>query len=348
MAIAGCAALAAGSLYAAPARALTIDPYFDSSITSAANAASVEFAIDTAISTIDSLYTNNGTVNIVFTQASGSFVGESETADYAASYADYVGLLSATSAQQPTNTVLTSALGTLSTGNQPGSGGSVLFTTADAQIALGLGAADGVTGCFTSGGSFVSACGQSYVGVVTLSSSVPLNYTTTAVGGEYSAISGAEHEIDEMLGGGGQGSVLNAIADGLTAYDNDVGVLDLYRYAAPGVASFSTSGSATAYLSVDGGVTDIVGFNQNSSGDFADFGQSGSAVGRFSATGDVQSAFGSPGILPSYTPGSPEFIMMEAIGYDGVVPEPTSLGVLGSAMVGLVAARRRVRRRVNL
>ena len=341
-----CTALAAGLLSAASARALTIVPYFDSSITGAANAASVEFAINTAISTIDSLYSNAGSVSIVFTQASGSFVGQSQTADYAASYAAYVGLLSAASAQQPTNTVLTSALGNLSSGNKPTSGGSVLFTTADAQLVLGLGAANGVTGCFNSSGAFVNTCGQSYVGVVTLSSSTPLNYTTSPVGGQYSAISGAEHEINEILGGGGQGTVLNVIAAGLTAYNNDVGVLDLYRYAAPGVASFSTNGSATAYLSVDGGVTDIVGFNQNRNGDYADFGQSGSAVGLFSPTGDVQSAFGTTGVLPSYTTGSPEFLMMEAIGYDGVVPEPTSLAVLGSAVAGLGAARRRMQRQI--
>ena len=333
-----CVALVSGLPFGSPARALTIVPYFDSSITSASNASSVEFAIDTAISTIDSLYSNSGMVHIVFTQASGSFVGESETADYEASYSTYLGLLSAASAQEPTNTVLTTALANVSSGNQPGSGGDVLFTTADAQIALGQGPGNGVTGCFNSSGTYVNTCGQLYDGVITLSSSVSLNYTTTQVNGEYSAISGAEHEIDEILGGGGQGSTLNEIADGLTAYDNDIGVLDLYRYSAPGVASFSTSSGATAYFSVNGGVTDIVGFNQNSSGDFADFGPNGY----------VQSAFGSPGTLPTYTAASPEYSMMESIGYDGAVPEPTSLGILGSAMAGLLAARRRTRRRIGL
>lgn len=36
---------------------------------------------DAAIGTIDALYTNSGTVGIVFGQASGSFLGQSETAD---------------------------------------------------------------------------------------------------------------------------------------------------------------------------------------------------------------------------------------------------------------------------
>ena len=54
-----------------------------------------------------------------------------------------------------------------------------------------------------------------------------------------------------------------------------------YRYAAPGVASFSTSSSATGYFAINGGGTDMVGFNRNSSGDFADFGQSGSLICEF-------------------------------------------------------------------
>lgn len=323
-----------GGLLLAPASAryaaaMTIEPYFDSSITGASNAADVEFAINTAINTIDSLYSNPGAIQIVFSQAAGSFVGQSQTADYGTDYTTYTNLLSYVSSLEPTNSVLSTALANLSVGNQPGSVGDVLFTTADAELVLGLGASNGVTACFNSAGAFVNTCNQDYVGVVTLSTSVPLNYTTSPVAGEYSAIAGAEHEIDEILGGGGQGSILNAIADGMTQYANDVGVLDLYRYSAPGVPSFTTSGSATAYFSVDGGDTDIVGFNQNNSGDYGDFGPSGY----------VQSAFGSTGTLPSYTLSSPEVTMMESIGYDATVPEPASLSVFASAVFGLLAKR---------
>ena len=74
-----------------PALALTIVPDFDSSITGAANAAQVEGAINSAIGTIDSLYTNPGSVGIVFTQAAGNFLGTSETADYSTSYGAYTG-----------------------------------------------------------------------------------------------------------------------------------------------------------------------------------------------------------------------------------------------------------------
>jgi hypothetical protein len=325
------AAVAIASRLASPAHALVIVPDFDTSITSAGDTAQVEGSIKAAIGTIESLYTNPGTVGIVFEQASGSFLGESEADDYTETYAAYKALLQADSAANPANTALATAIAYLPQGNDASGTNSIAATSALLRVGLGVA---GATPCFNGSGTFVSGCHQTYDGVVTLSTSYsyffsPAGYSPSL----YNATAVLEHEIDEILGGGGQGSTLNAIQQGNTAYNNLYGPLDLYRYSAPGTPSFTTSGSATSYFSINGGTTDIVGFNQQSNGDYADF----------NPNGDVQSAFTNPGETPPYDTSSPEFPMMESIGYDGVTstPEPGSIALLAPAIAGLRLARRR-------
>jgi hypothetical protein len=242
-------------------------------------------------------------------------------------------LLRNNSVANPANTTLSTAIANIGTGNQP-SGGSVMVTSADARVALGLASA---TGFYNSSGAFFSAGGQAYDGVITINTALPLNYTTKPVAGEYSAIAGIQAQINEILGGGGAGSVLNGYPAGYDGVTN-VGVLDLYRYSAPGVPSFSSANGTYAYFSVDGGNTDIIQFNNNPTFELGDW-----ALGTCNAESYVQSAVPCAGTAPSYTTSSPEFTMMASIGYDPVTATPLpptwTMLIAGFAGVGFFACR---------
>jgi len=173
-------------------------------------------------------------------------------------------------------------------------------------------------------------------------------FSRPVAGGSYDAIGGLEHELDEVLGGGGAGSTLNSVAGSCVNtpggfFCNKVGATDLYRYSADDTPSFTTSGTASSYLSINGGLTPVVSFNQNSGGDYGDFAPPGGGAGQL-----IQNAFNGTGQDEAYTASSPEFEMLESIGWDpsaaaSATPEPGTWALLGlgSAVLALAAWRRR-------
>ena len=151
-----------------------------------------------------------------------------------------------------------------------------------------------------------------------------------------------------MLGIGGSGSVLNTVQQNHLATppvyqdsfnpsdplngDTFIGPLDMFRYSSAGHKSLSTSGSASSYFSINGGATNIAPFNQNSSGDYADWGGSG-CIAR------VQQAFSCASQTSSLNFNAPEVTALKAIGYD--LPEPAGFAVFGMALLGLGLVRGR-------
>jgi hypothetical protein len=283
--------------------ALVIVPDFDSSITSDVNSAAIQAAINDAISIYESLFNDPITVSIRFRYATTAPDGSPLSGGTLAQTASVVYFV-------PWNTYASALTADATTGNDVTANASLpgaplttnmLPTSADGR-AVGLATppamfADGSVGV-----------GGPYDGIVTLNSSQPFKFTRPPAVGFYDAERAVEHEMDEVLG---LGSSIGAFGD--------LRPQDLFSWSSAGVRNTTSGGSR--YFSIDGGTTNLVGFNQNGAGDFGDW-LSGSCP---QTTPYVQNAFSCDDQTSDVTTTSPEGINLDVVGYDliGGPPTPT-------------------------
>jgi len=159
--------------------------------------------------------------------------------------------------------------------------------------------------------------GGSYDGIVTLNFSVPWQFTRPLSAGNFDAQRAIEHEINEVMGLGsylGQGG-------------SDLRPQDLFSWSSTGIRNLTSSG--TRYFSINGGITDIVNFNQGPTGDFGDW-LSEACPQQHPY---VQNAFGCTGQYSDVTATSPEAIALDVIGYDLVDAPPAGAGTLAGGLV---------------
>src|SRR5262249_23037351 len=135
--------------------------------------------------------------------------------------------------------------------------GSALTTNIEPSSADGRAVGlDTPSGMFADGSVGV---GGPYDGIVTINSTQAFDFMRPPATGTFDAQRSVEHEIDEVLG----------LGSSLGTGDPNLRPQDLFSWSSAGVRNLSTSGSR--YFSIDGGTTDLIGFNQDPSGDRGDW-----------------------------------------------------------------------------
>jgi hypothetical protein len=219
---------------------LTIHLTFDSSVTSNPNSAAIQAAVTYAAQQIESHYSDAITININVVAAPGtSILGQSTWIyQYPYTYAQIRSFLTS-HASTPDDTTAVASLGA----TDPTSGGNFGLPLPQAK-ALGQRAANdpGNDGTFTFG------AGNNFT----------FDPAHRAVAGKIDFIGVAEHELSEIMG-----RVAGLNSGGIYI------IHDLFRYSAPGVRRLAAGGNA--YFSINGGTTNLRGYNNLSSGDPSDW-----------------------------------------------------------------------------
>ncbi len=248
---------------------------------------------------LESQYTDAVTINISvgYGEVNGNALGSNalgESSYFLNSYS-YSQLTSALKADSKTADDA-AAVGSLPASNP--TGGTYWVTNANAK-ALSLSGASSATD-----------------GFVGFSSSLPFDYNNAdgVTAGAYDFNGTVLHEISEVMGR----ALLTGGTIGTTA--NSYYGLDLFHYSAPGVRDFSAT--TPGYFSIDGGVTDLGGFNITAGGDAGDWDTS---LGN-----DAFNAFSVPGVVNAVS--SADLTALDVIGWNqassvGSTSTPTGVTV---------------------
>ena len=230
-------------------------------------------------------------------------------------------LLTTHSAANPQNTALATAVTHLPA-SYPNPGGATYFFVPDAQYLA-------LTGSPPPDGDTIDA----FIGFATLAGTGNgYDYTGgTPSASNFDFQSVAEHEIAHAMARV-EAAFLSGVAGGAPPFLTS---LDFYRYTC-GTGTLNPDFVKSCF-SIDGGATDLQMFDNIS--DSSDWACSPPAIGN-----DPYNACADPGV--KYTVSSVDITEMNALGWDPpkavtATPEPGTLVLLGSAVLGFAALRRR-------
>jgi len=281
----------------APAQALVLKPYYDTSITSRADAAQIQSAFSGVPQFYGSQLSSPATVNVAVSwgkvkgQALNSgLVGATVDNMYGSfNYSQVKSYLVSAANSNPANTALKSAVSYLPTSISGMT--QIAIPYAEAK-AMGLIAPTQVAQ-------------DSFIG---FSSSAVFDYDPTngIAANAYDFQSVAAHELAHALGR------ISGLQSTAPSYRTP---LDLFRYSAPGQLSFNYA--APAYFSLDGGVTKFGDFNNLGALDRDAW------LATTTGVGDVQAPYASPGKRYSVT--ARDLTLLDILGWSGLNAGNTSL-----------------------
>lgn len=266
--------------------AVTIVPTWDSSITSAPNAAAITNALVFCIGTLQSNLTDNSTIKILFKSDPAVDLGQSQTWSTSYSYSSYLATLSNSASDSNDRNALSRIP---STATDPLVSSNQIALNLPLARLLGLDSGYGPDG-YDSTISF---------------NMTQMSATRPPAANQYDLIGTAEHEMNEVLGW------TSNLQNGYPA--GPIGPSDLFRYTTNLVRTWTTNGD-NAYFSADG--TNLLAcFNMDAGGDYHDW---WSATNLWAPPGQtphaqVQDAFGSTG--NTQDEGPHELAGLDVIGY---------------------------------
>ncbi len=290
--------------------AFKINVTYDSTVPAAAQA-----AFNNLVSTYQSIFTTNLTVNINVAFGSTS-LGQSLTQQQFVTYSAWRSAMIANATSNPGSAYAAGAAASLPASDPSGSG-MVLLTTANAR-ALG----------FTANVLVDST--------LTFSNSAIFEYSGVATSGAADFMDAAAHELDEALGIGSSltGLTDNASIPAGTNYTAE----DYFRYGSAGSRSFTTNPNAAVYFSYDSGNTRVAQFNQaNSASGISPLDRNDWLYGNFgcpAATAYVQNAIACIGQAVSIGAG-PEVIVLKTLGYNSSVPQTITFAAPANVTYGV-------------
>ena len=276
--------------------------------------AAAQAAFNSLVSTYESVFTTNITVNIDV-NFGHTGLGESLTEQTDVLYSDWRAAMLANATANLGNTYAADAAASLPE-NDPIGNGNVVLNTANAR-ALGLTANTAVDSSLT------------------FSNSVVFEYNGVAASGAEDFLDVAAHELDEGLG---IGSELTGLPNNAPIPSDYYAAEDYFRYSAANTRDITTNPSAVVYFSYDGGNTNLAQFNQaySAQGD-SDLDRNDWIYGNYgcpAAIVHIQDAIACYGQAVPVGSG-PEITVLSALGYDSGTPQTITFSALGNVTFGV-------------